>query len=180
MNCRCNFVFPFYSRREEIAPNRAKIKGLSGDIINIMQTPVNAIHSFNRTALNQANTVYLPTFGAVSATPPIPAVPISDVEAKTNIVFAALRELGPVPFVRISHIAPLLGLTDSGLRKYCPQCSKLKNWRGDYRFQLDDAEHIAALRALITLVLWSGRKLPFDLQVSSVSDLGARKSDYLH
>ena len=106
------------------------------------------------------------------------AAPQTDIEAKVNIVFAALPS--EVPFVRIAHIAPLLGLTDSGLRKYCPQCRLLENWRGDYRFHMDDLEHVKALRALIKLVLWSGRKLPETLQVSYVPTMKLPASTYLH
>jgi hypothetical protein len=75
-----------------------------------------------------------------------------------NRVLAALPP--DAPYVTPRHIAPLLGIEQNAFTYHCRNCKATKNWRGDYRFQMDDPEHVEALRAVVKLVLWSGRKLP--------------------
>ncbi len=64
------------------------------------------------------------------------------------------------PFVEPSQIAPRLGVTPGAFRYHCRNCGALKNWQGQYRFMLDDAEHLDALKSVLRLALWSMKSVP--------------------
>lgn len=99
----------------------------------------------------------------------------TDIDLKVDLVMARLP-MG-APYVCPRDIAPLVGLTDNALRVHCRQCRQLKSWQGNYRFQMDDREHVDALRALVKLVLWSGTKVPSELKpVRATSQRGATRT----
>ncbi len=87
-------------------------------------------------------------------------------EARLNSAVArVLAQLpGEAPYVQPKHIAPLLGISENGFTSHCRNCRALKTWRGNYRFFLDDPGHMDALRAVVKLAIWSGRKLPAELK----------------
>lgn len=99
----------------------------------------------------------------------------TDIDLKVDVVLAKLPQ--GVPFVCPRDIAPILGLSDNALRVHCRACRQLKNWSGNYRFMLDDREHVDALKALVKLVLWSGTKVPEELKPTrATAQRGAMKS----
>ena len=75
---------------------------------------------------------------------------------------AVLKELLAIgaPFVEPSQIAPRLGVTPGAFRYHCRNCGALRNWQGQYRFMLDDAGHLEALKSVLRLALWSMKAVP--------------------
>jgi DNA-binding CsgD family transcriptional regulator len=68
------------------------------------------------------------------------------------------------PFVTPTEIAPCLGIKADSVRYHCRNCRAIKNWSASWRFFLDDAEHITALRAVVRVAVWSVKTLPESLQ----------------
>jgi len=92
----------------------------------------------------------------------VPIASDGSLEGKVALILNRLPD--GAPFVAPKHLAPLVGLTENAFTAHCRNCKALKNWRGSYRFYMDDPGHVDALRSLIKLVLWSGRKLPGDVR----------------
>jgi hypothetical protein len=93
---------------------------------------------------------------------PLQAAASTDINGLVNRVIERLPQ--GVPYVMPKHIGPILGITANGLTVHCRKCRALRAWRGEYRFFMDDPDHVTALRELIRLALWSGVKLPADLR----------------
>ncbi|HEY0076686.1 MAG TPA: hypothetical protein VGB77_21565 [Abditibacteriaceae bacterium] len=64
------------------------------------------------------------------------------------------------PYITPAAVAPFLGITAHGAWYHCRNYSKLRLWKGSYRFYTDDAQHMEILRGLIGRILASGRRLP--------------------
>jgi hypothetical protein len=90
-------------------------------------------------------------------------VPIND---KVDRVIAQLPV--DVPFIQPKHVAPLLGITDNAFCGYCRRHTKMKAWKGSYRFMTDDGQHMSILADVVKLVIWSGRKLPAELKSTAM------------
>ena len=69
-----------------------------------------------------------------------------------------------VPFVRPREVGPILGISQDGFTRHCRQLACMNSWRGDYRFQLDDPQHVVALKSVIAVILISGQRVPDDLR----------------
>lgn len=79
----------------------------------------------------------------------------------TDKINAALALLDlSAPFIAPADLAPLFGISQSGVHFHCRAFKALRLWKGSYRFYTDDAEHMEILRGLIGRILRSGRRLP--------------------
>ena len=88
----------------------------------------------------------------------------TDIDLKADAVLAQLD--WAAPFVTPAEIGPVLGIGAAGFRYHCQNCKYLRSWQGNYRFMLDDRQHVQALRAVVKLALWSGTKVPQELKPS--------------
>ena len=92
-----------------------------------------------------------------------------DLEARLNAAVARVLAQLPqgAPYIEPKHVAPLLNIGQNAFTYHCRNCPQLRTWRGgSWRFFLDDPGHVEALKAVIKLVLWSGRKLPAELRLT--------------
>ena len=81
------------------------------------------------------------------------------------IVDRVLVSLPDAPFITPKQIGLVLKLDENQVTYHARNCKAVQQWRGSYRFFMDDAEHVAALRKLVKLILWSARSLPRALRL---------------
>jgi hypothetical protein len=91
--------------------------------------------------------------------------PIPNDVSIQDAVRRAMRKLpAGLVVVRPRDIAPVLGLTDDAFTRHCRQLACTRGWRGDYRFQLDDPQHVEVLVKIVSYIVVAGQRVPEDLR----------------
>lgn len=83
------------------------------------------------------------------------ALPASEAAARATQLVNSLPKNG---WITPAHIAALCEVTAWAVCYHCRNYSALRTWSGSYRFEAENAQHIALVLEIITRILQSRRR----------------------